>query len=217
MTTPVLLDEYLRVSFDALHVVDEMKWKDDKEKQAVKQEFEVFFEDYRALREDACLFLSEPPKETFCEERKLFEELDQIRRTALSDCKKLFAEHKKEIYDCIRICMHLQQTAFYRGLKALILEGQKLNKSDKIYCKLLAYGIGIIQKSCSQQIMDQFGRKAAEDTYLGYLLYVCTRFLGMLCSGEHTPSVQTFLLSCVPGKEHNTLLEYLKDLEYETI
>lgn len=218
LKTPVLLDEYLRVSFAALRVVDEVKWKDEEKRQAAGREFGVFIEDYRAVKEDVCFSPLEPQKEIFCEEWELFEKMDHMRREALSDSAKLFAGHRKEIYHCIRLCIHLQRTAHYEGLKPLLLEGKKLEKSGRLYCRLLAYGIEMIGKADYQHItermMDQFGRETAEDIYIGYMLYLCTRFLEMIYKGEHIRIIQPFLLSCVPIEERSALLKYL---EYQTV
>lgn len=214
LKTPFLLDEYLRVSFAALCAVDEVKWKDEEEKQAAKQEMEMFFEDYKTVEEDVYFFPQEPKKETFREEWDLFEKMDHMRREALFDSEKIFAEHRKEIYHCIRICRQLQQTAHYEGLRPLLLEGKKLEKRSKLYCRLLAYGIEMIGKvdyqHMTERMMEQFGREAAEDTYAKYMMYLCTRFLEMIYKGEHIRIIQPFLLSCVPIEERSGLLKYLE-------
>lgn len=103
LKSPLLLDEYLRVSFAALRVVDEVKWRNEEERQAAGREFGVFIEDYRAVKEDVCFSPLESQKETFCEEWGIFEKMNHMRREALSDSEKLFAGHRKEIYRCIRL------------------------------------------------------------------------------------------------------------------
>lgn len=217
LKTPFLLDEYFSVSYAALRASDEMKGKESEEKQA-KQELGMFFEDYKTVREDVRFFSPELQKETYCEEWELFEKMDHMRREALLDSEKIFAERRKEVYHCIRICRQLQQIGHYEGLRPLLLEGKKLEKSNKFYCRLLAYGIEMIGKldyqHMTERMMEQFGKEAAEDAYAGYMMYLCTRFLEMICKGEQIHIVQPFLLSCVPIEERSGLLKYL---EYQMI
>lgn len=218
LKTPLLLDEYLSVSSAALRVVDDREWKYKEEKQAAGQEFGAFFEDYRTVKEDIRFLPLKLQKETLCAEWNLFEKMDHMRREALSDSEKIFAEHRKEIYHCIRICLHLQQMGHYEGLKLLLLEGKKLEKSSRIYCRLLAYGVELIGKADYQHItdhiMEQFGRENVGDTYTEYMLYLCTRFLERLYKGYHIHIIQPFLLSCVPIEERRGLLKYL---EYQMV
>ncbi len=216
--TPFLLDEYLSVAFAASGAVREVRWKNKEEKQAAEREFGTCMADYKAAEEDVCSFPMESRKEAFPEEWKLFENLDRMRREALFDSEKLFAEHRKEIYHCIRTCMHLQRTAYDKGLKPLLLEGKKLKKSGRIYCGLLAYGIEIIGEAghqhLTERMLERFGREMAEDVYAKYMAYLCTRVLEMIYKGEHTLTMQAFLLSCVPPGERGALLKYL---EYQTV
>lgn len=174
--------------------------------------------DYSAAGEDVCSFPLESQKEALREEWKLFEKMDRMRREALSGSEELFAVHRKEIYHCIRTCMHLQRTAHDKGLKPLLLEGKKLEKSGRIYCGLLSYGIKIIgepeHQHITERMMERFGRETEKDAYAKYMAYLCTRFLEMVYKGQHTPAMQAFLLSCVPPGERSALLKYL---EYQTV
>ena len=212
--TPFLLDEYSRAAYAASGAVREVRWKNKEEKQAAEREFGTCMGDYRAAKEDVCSFPLESQKEAFREEWKLFEKMDRMRREALSSSEELLAVHRKEIYHCIRTCMHLQRTAHDKGLKPLLLEGKKLETSGRIYCGLLSYGIEIIGKPEHQHItermMERFGSETEKDAYIKYMAYLCTRFLEMIYKGQHTPAMQAFLLSCVPPGERSALLKYLE-------
>lgn len=153
-------------------------------------------------------------EEMFHKRHKIYLELEGLRCRVLPRCQEIVAEHRHEIFQCIKLCLELQQTAQYQGLEPLQRTGDKLAQSSTLYRQILAYGIQLIcdalldPMEVSEKVMEHF--HTGEDRYENFILYLCVSFLNMMQQGYVGRIIKRVLSTMLPVEERVSLTKYLE-------
>lgn len=221
LKTPLLMDEYLRVSLAALRVVDEVGWESEDEKQAAGQEFGVFIEDYRAVKEETGFFPLESQKERFREEWELPLIPGQIGQRIGANAGAVLKEYPDEMERAYRLIKFIFGIRRKEGLLALETAIGRFADFDAPFCDFLPdYIIALVDGMESDLLAEMMAnefeiRKPDDFEALVLYLYILTILIAKIASRyENILSREQALAAW--SRMVNECLVYLPD-EYRSV